>query len=188
MEVAFIDFLQLISPIQGVIKPGGEVDDPDDLYDGGGNVYEGNLDTGEFRMYQNEDIYTIKTATGNIHIPVPKFIKNLDQFISNLGKMVVKTMEFVPKAIDAGIEFGTQMLDMAIPTFEELSNLTLEIMSDLPDLIKFFTDITINTIRGIRDMIKNPTLLAITSISVLIALFLTGLAGLTIAIKIWKHI
>ncbi len=37
-------------------------------------------------------------------------------------------------------------------------------------------------------MIKNPTLLAITSISVLIALFLTGLAGLTIAIKIWKHI
>ena len=102
--------------------------------------------------------------------------------------MVVKTMEFVPKAIDAGIEFGTQMLDMAIPTFEELSNLTLEIMSDLPDLIKFFTDITINTIRGIRDMIKNPTLLAITSISVLIALFLTGLAGLTIAIKIWKYI
>ena len=106
MEVAFIDFLQLISPIQGVIKPGQEVDDPDDLYDGGGNVYEGNPDEGTFKMYQNEDIYTIKTATGNIYIPVPKFIKNLDQFISNLGKMVVKTMEFVPKAIDAGIEFS----------------------------------------------------------------------------------
>src|SRR5690606_1839289 len=138
MEVAFIDFISLIGPIQGVIKPGGEVDDPDDLYDGGGNVYEGNPDTGEFRMYQNEDIYTIKTATGNIHIPVPKFIKNLDQFISNLRIMVVKTMEFVAKAIDAGIEFGTQMLDMAIPTFGELSNVTLEIMSDLPDLIRFF--------------------------------------------------
>ena len=38
MEVAFIDFLQLISPIQGVIKPGQEVDNPDDLYEGG-NVY-----------------------------------------------------------------------------------------------------------------------------------------------------
>ncbi|MEJ1731337.1 hypothetical protein SMA90_33945, partial [Escherichia coli] len=69
-----------------------------------------------------------------------------------------------------------------------LSELTIETLGDLPEIIRFFVDLVINCIRGIRDIIKNPTLLVITGISVLIATFLTGLAGLTIAIKIWKHI
>ena len=61
-------------------------------------------------------------------------------------------------------------------------------MGELPGLIKFFLELLVNIIRGIRDLIKNPTLLIITSISVITAAFLTTLAGLSIAIKIWKMV
>ena len=165
----------------------GEIDERL-ISDHGGNEYGGIIGDPESFYYKpNPDYWIINAFGKKIEIDI-RPIKSVFNIFENIGKLTVTLANHVPKVIDQSIKFFDQLIETSIPVFDQLSELTLDVMGELPGLIKFFLELLVNIIRGLRDLIKNPTLLIVTSISVITAAFLTTLAGLSIAIKIWKMV
>jgi hypothetical protein len=179
---SFGDFIKLIEP---TIKP--EKDSYGNYIDpNGGNTYRGSLDDpNQFEIIANPDykpyIYTINTPFGDFDIPIDpnvgQFFDGISHFFQNIGK-----------SVEGWYNISISLVENLPDVIANVQDLMLDVLGEVPGLIKFFTDLTVKVIREVRNILKNPTLLLLTSSTTVIMLLFVSLTVLTIAIKIWKRI